>query len=99
MWQKVVAKVHVVVGEFILIVAGCLMTVLSRSRTASLLVGTVFILTRELAEAGNADNRLAASGERGIGASTEHILLIEDVCLPMSSILGNASRIALARGS
>lgn len=97
MWQKVGAKVHVVVGEFILVFAGCLMTVLSRSRTASLLVGAVFVATQEVAEVGNADNRLAASGERGIGVSTEHILLAENVCLPIDSILGNASRIALSR--
>ncbi|KAH0356849.1 hypothetical protein KCU81_g115, partial [Aureobasidium melanogenum] len=97
--QKVGAKMDIVVREFILVFVCCLTTVLSRTRTATLLVGTVFIATQELAEVGNADNRLAASEERGIVASTKHGLLVEDVLLPSVSSLGDTAGVEVTRAN
>ena len=80
--------------EIVLVIVGELVTVLSR--TAALLAGSIFIAPDELAIVGNANDRLAASGQWSIGASTEHCLLVEDVCLPIVGSFGNTSRVEVA---
>lgn len=93
--KGVIAKVHVVVGEIVLVVVGRLVTILSG--TAALLSGTVFILAHEIAQGGNADNRVSSSDGCCVGASSELSLLIENVLLPFSRHLGNASSVVVAR--
>lgn len=95
--QRVVAEVDVVVREIILVVVGRLVAILSRS--TALLAGSVLIAANEFAVVGDANDRLAASGQRSMVTTTEHCLLVQDVCLPISSSFGDTSRISVASTS